>query len=124
MPSGHPKTTWGGKKVNNFRPQKIIYFFLFFLFYLVKFGQNLGRIWQNWGRNLGRNPAEFEQNLGRIGSEFGQNLGRIKPFQTFSNIFKHFWGAPGGGVARRVLGTTCLEMFENVWKCLKMFEKV
>ena len=76
MPSGHSKTTWGGKKINNFRPPKNYLFFVFSSYIWAEFGQNLaefgrnvGGIWEKFGQNLSRIWAEF-------GSEFGQNLGQ------------------------------------------------
>ena len=78
MPLGHSKTTWGGKKVNNFCPQKNIYLFLFFLVLV-------GQIWSDFGQKLGENLGNLGRIWAEIWAEFGQKF-RHKSEQNLNKI--------------------------------------
>ena len=128
MPWGHSKTTWGGKKVNNFRTPKIIYFFCFSCF----IWSNLGRIWASPAfkpfqtfPNISKHFQIFSNIFfwkprGGAREGFGdpRNVWKVwkvwMRIQTFSNIFKHFQTFSNISKHVNVLG--------NVWKCLKRFE--
>ena len=106
---GHSKTTWRGKKVNNFLSPKIIYF----LGVLFFFSFNLPLFWApKPPHNYPQNPSQNPKGGGGLRApqeKFWTNSGQWPPGQGW------FGGVLGRGVQKKIL--------DKFWICPEFFSR-
>ena len=95
MPFGHSKTTWGGKKVNTFCSQKIIYFVVVSSVFLLRIEPQISQIQPEFGLNLAwkwsENSDQFRPNLDQMQTKFRPHFGQKHYFyRVFWKIWSEF----------------------------------